>query len=370
MDGLRDPRAGRDHSPIAADLRPRQPARLAGGVPAGQPQHQPGDHGSSLGDEDHRLRALPERDHHHHRRPGPARDHQQLPEARHHRPGAGSRGHHDDDPALVVHGALAVTGLRHRGDRLGVGLRIGRLFPRPAHPCHHRRAPRAPRRGHGLCDPDALADRGGGRPRPRRPPHPSRGTRPRARAARRHLRRRLRLHGAVVRQDARHPRVRLAAGDRDHRGVRVQHHRHPGGPRYPRVQVTHQGKGFQSGAPEPDRGVPGERSRTRRHPVGCDQRGDPALGHRRRGQARPADRPHLVGEPPFAGDQGHQAAQGGNGLGQRDRHADIHRPSLEQPDRRLRHQLLARAPEEVPRTRCSPEPVSSTPSISSSPSRA
>ena len=42
-------------------------------------------------------------------------------------------------------------------------------------------------------------------PRPRRPPHPGGGTRPRARAARGHLRRRLRLHGAVVRQDARHP---------------------------------------------------------------------------------------------------------------------------------------------------------------------
>ncbi len=80
----------------------------------------------------------------------------------------------------------------------------------------------------------------------------------RACAARRHLRRRVRLHGAVVRQDARHPRVRLAARDRDHRRVRVQHHRHPGGPGHPRVQVTHQGKGLQPGPPQPGRRVPRE----------------------------------------------------------------------------------------------------------------
>ena len=97
---------------------------------------------------------------------------------------------------------------------------------------------------------------------PRRAPHPGRGTGPRPGAAGGDVRRRVRLHGAVVRQDARHPRVRLAARHRHHRRVRVQHHRHPGGPRHPRVQVAHQGQGLQPGPAQPGGGVPGEPARS------------------------------------------------------------------------------------------------------------
>ena len=61
---------------------------------------------------------------------------------------------------------------------------------------------------------------------------------PRARAARRHVRRDLRLRGAALRQGADDPPVRSAARGRRRRDLPLQHRRHARGPRHPRVQVA------------------------------------------------------------------------------------------------------------------------------------
>ena len=75
------------------------------------------------------------------------------------------------------------------------------------------------RRRHRLRDPDARARRGGGGHRPRRPPDPGDGAQPRPGAARRHVRRRVRLRRPALRQGADDPRVRPAARRRHRRDL-------------------------------------------------------------------------------------------------------------------------------------------------------
>ena len=77
--------------------------------------------------------------------------------------------------------------------------------------------------------------------RPRRAPDPGDGPQPRPRAARRHVRRDLRLRRAALRQGADAPPVRPAARRRHRRDLPVQHHRPARDPRHPRVQVADQG---------------------------------------------------------------------------------------------------------------------------------
>ena len=120
---------------------------------------------------------------------------------------------------------------------------------------HHRRAPGDARRRHRLRDPDARARRGGGGHRPRRAPDPGDRPQPRSGAARRHLRRHLRLRRAALRQGADDPRLRPAARGRHRRHLPRLDHPAARHPRHPRVQVAHQGPRLPRGSARPARRV-------------------------------------------------------------------------------------------------------------------
>ena len=118
-----------------------------------------------------------------------------------------------------VRRAVAAAAAGRDPHRRRLGVRPRRLPRHPAHDRHHRRPPGDARRRHRLRDPDARPGRGGGGHRPRRPPDPGDGAQPRPGAARRHLRRHLRLRRPALRQGADDPRLRPAARRRHRRDL-------------------------------------------------------------------------------------------------------------------------------------------------------
>ena len=172
---FRHPRTGRLGTQVGHRVRAEPDPRTDGHLPETEPRHQPGDQGgrqrSRRSPTTPSTRTLDV----HHRRPRDPQGHQHLPARGDQATGVDRRG--TDDRHLVAHlqRALAAAPVPHRGHRLDLGVRPGRLLRRAAHPCHHHRLAGPHGGRHGLLDPDAFAHRGGGRPRPRRPPHPGGG---------------------------------------------------------------------------------------------------------------------------------------------------------------------------------------------------
>ena len=229
---------GRDPQ-VAAAVLPERDERPDGRAAPRQPRHRDRGRGRHGGGGRHRRPRVRRRHRQHHRCRGAAPRPQRLPHRRHARARRHRRRAHGDHPPGRLRRALAAASARRRADRLRLGVRPGRLPRHPAHRRHHRRPAGDARRGHRLRDPDARARRGGGGDRPRRAPDPGDRDEPRPGAARRHLRRHLRLPRAALRQGADDPRLRPAARRRRRRDLPVQHHRPARRARHPRVQVAH-----------------------------------------------------------------------------------------------------------------------------------
>ena len=118
---------------------------------------------------------------------------------------------------------VAAAAPRRDPRRPRLGVRPRRLPRHPAHHRHHRRPPGDARHRHRLRDPGPRPGGGGGRHRPRSTPDPGDGAQPRAGAARRHLRRRVRLPGPALRRRADDPGLRPAARRRHRRHLHLQH---------------------------------------------------------------------------------------------------------------------------------------------------
>ena len=215
---------------------------------------------------------------------------------------------------------MATTPTRDRAHRRCLGIRRGRLSRHSADDRHDLGPAGDARHRHRLRHPDARTRRRRGRHRPRATPDPGDLTQPRPGAARRHLRRDLRLRGAALRQGAHAARVRAAVGHRCRRDLPEQHRRNPRGPRDPRVPITDQGTRLPRRSARPAHRMVGITVGSRRAGARDRQRDRLCRRHSCRGQARPPDRPHAMGQPAFAGRSRPERAQSRGALLERTRH--------------------------------------------------
>ena len=242
----------------------------------------------------------------------------------------------------AVQRALAAAAAARDPRRRGVGLRSGGLPRHPAHDRHDRRPARDARRRHRLRDPDARARRGGGRPRSQRAPDPGDRAQPRAGAARRDVRRDLRVRRPALRQGPHDPRLRAPARGRDRGDLPVLDHPAVGDPRYPRAPFAHHRQGLPRRCARQDRRVPRPRAEWVRHPAGDRERRDLRVGHLGRGRPHAADRSGAMGQPGLAGHQGSERRGGGDELDERARRLRAERRRVLGRDRAVRARIHAR----------------------------
>ena len=234
----------------------------------------------------------------------------------------------------AVQGAVAAAAAARGPRRRRLGVRARGLPRHPAHDRHHRRPAGDARHRHRLRDPDARARRGGGGHRPRRAPDPGDRAQPRAGAARRDVRRDLRVRRAALRQGADDPRLRAAARGRHRGDLPLLDHPAARDPRHPRVPLAHQGPGLPRGPARPARRVARQRPGRFADPARDRERRDLRRRHRGRGQAHAADRPGAVGQPEVQSHQGHPRGRGRDGRVERARRV---RPERRRVLRRVRH---------------------------------
>ena len=206
-----------------------------------------------------------------------------------------------------------------RGGRCDLGVRYRRLHRDPADDRDDRRPPRDARDRDRLRDPDARASGGGSGDRARGASHPGDRPESRAGAARRHVRRDLRVRGTALRQSADAAAVRPVADRGRRRDLPEQHRGHARGAGYPRVQVADERPRLPGGPAGPARRMARLTLASGRGPARGRQPGRLRRGPRGREQAGVADRPDPVGEPEVAGDQGPARARQADGLVQRAR---------------------------------------------------
>ena len=186
------------------------------------------------------------------------------------------------------------------------------------------------------------ARRGGSGPRSRRAPYPRDVAQPRPRAARRDVRRDLRVPRAAVRRGSDDPRLRTAARGRHRCDLSVFDRSPTRDPRHPRAPLTHDGQGLPPRRPRADHRLPRPAATGDGDPARHRERRHLLLGHRGRGRSDAADRSGAVGRPRLPSDQGPPRGRGADGLVERARRVRAERRRVHRRVRQLRARVHAR----------------------------